>query len=104
VIHAHAAVVAHGALHLGEVLHAQQRQRLQVGRSSSNMACTWRRSVPWMREAAHLVSQCSRNSFCSSMVSKRRPFKAVAWVWPMAFSTVPLRLGSRTRAGSATTS
>jgi hypothetical protein len=30
-----------------------------------------------MRGDAHLVAHCSRKVFCSSMVSKRRPLRAV---------------------------
>jgi hypothetical protein len=103
VVDAHAAVVAHRALHLAEVLHAHSGSGLQVRRAPPRTwpapggarcrGCAWPPS--WSPSVQELV--------LLSRDSKRRPFKAVAWVWPMALSTVPLRLGSRTRAGSATT-
>ena len=104
VVDAHAAVVADGALRLGEVLHAHASAAAAAAAAPPR---TW--PAPGgarCRGCARpptCVSQCSRKSFCSSSDSKRRPFKAVAWVWPIAFSTLPLRLGSRTLAGSATT-
>ena len=56
-----------------------------------------------MRGAAQRSSQCASHVFCSSIDSNWRPFNAVSWVYWIARSTVPLRLGSPTRQTSATT-
>jgi hypothetical protein len=74
----------------------------RAGRSSANMAATWRLVVPWMRVSAQRVSQRSRYAWAASRVSKRSPFKGVACVWPIADSTFPFRSGSPTRHGNAT--
>ena len=99
-IDAHSGVVADGPDNFGE---ASGRRAIGNGRrcgfSSWNMASTWRRSRPWMRLEAQFSSQCLKNSFWASSVSKRRPASAVPWVCWIAFSTLPFRLGSPTRAG-----
>ena len=51
VINAYAAVVVHRALLLGEKVYASRGNGNKRGRSSSSMACTWRRALPWMRGA-----------------------------------------------------
>jgi len=74
-----------------ETLHAQELQRLEV-------------ATLLLVNGLHLASLgaldaigrpplplCARNSFWTSMDSKRWLFKAEAWVCPMACSTVPFR-------------
>jgi hypothetical protein len=55
-----AAIEVHRAHPEAVVAKGLDRQRLERGRSSANMAATWRLVVPWMRVSAQCVSQRSR--------------------------------------------
>ena len=66
----------HGAL--AEAVVAKRLERAAArarGRSSANIAATWRFVVPWMRVSAQCASQRSRYACASSSVSKRRPLQ-----------------------------
>ena len=71
-----AAIEMHGARRRsGSSETARAAAGRSAGRSSANIAATWRFVVPWMRVSAQCVSQRSRYACASSSVSKRRPLQ-----------------------------
>ena len=67
-----------------------------AGRSSANMAATWR-LVPWMQVSAQRCSQRSRYVWPSSGRSNQRPRRSVLFAWPTLASTLPAAPGWSTR-------
>ena len=103
-LHLDAAVEVHRALAVAVVAKRLERQLAQARASPrqtsprpaawSCRGCACRPSAPPSDRGTPAPPRC---------VSKRSPFSGVFCAWPTPDSTLPLRSGSRTRHGSATT-
>jgi hypothetical protein len=102
-LHFDAAIEVDRAVAVPVVAKRFERQETSAGCSSAYIAATWRFVVPWIRVSAQRVSQRSKIGLRLVEGLEADALERRLLAWPTPASTFPLRSGSRTRHGTATT-